>query len=166
MRWYWFVHRYIPTEQLRYQYPQPEGFYHARDSLAALNDEKAAIARELLLRSVQLELSRLVLGSSADMPQSKHSADTVDCSAQENTRLLDDLYTLVRASRTPAVAEMLLETITFVRRAGVVAETVGKLEEMRESLLALTVLAADTEDHGQWLQGASTMKQVSRDLER
>ena len=158
---YCFVHRYIPTEQLRYQYPQPEGFYHDNGSVMALQDEKAATARELLLKSVHLQLGRLVFTDSQNTPSGN--------STREAPRLLDDLYTLLRASRTPAVGEMLQETIRFVRRAGLGPKAVAKLEEMGESLVTFTDWMATGvmgTDQGQWPQRASTMQQISQDLKR
>lgn len=155
------MHRYIPTEQLRYQYPQKEGFYHESDSLEALSDERAATARELLLKSVHLELSRLVLAGTSDGTPAAGGDST-----RENPGILGDLYTLLRASTTPAVGEMLQETIGFVRHAGIAAETVEKLEDMRESLVALTVLAADVAADDQWVKGAATTKQVSSNLQQ
>ena len=165
---YCFIHRYIPTEQLRYQYPQPEGVYHDSGSVTALQDEKAATARELLLKSVHLELGRLVLSDRVQEVQFDKSQDTPSGnSTREAPGLLDDLYTLLRASRTPAVGEMLQETIRFVRRAGVRPEAVAKLEGMGESLVTLTDrMATDVPDQGQWPQRVSTMKQISEDLKR
>lgn len=125
----------------------------------ALQDEKAATARELLLKSVHLQLGRLVLTDSQHTPS--------DNSTREAPMLLDDLYTLLRASRTPAVGEMLQETISFVRRAEVGPEAVAKLEEMGESLVTLTDwMATGVADEGQWPQRVSRMKQISEDLKR
>jgi hypothetical protein len=95
------------------------------------------------------------------------SVAAVDDSTHENPGLLDDLYTLLRASRTPAAGEILQETISFVRHAGMSAENIDKLEEMRESIVALTVLAADVADHdGQRIKGAAATKQLARDLQQ
>ena len=154
-----FVHRYIPTEQLRYQYPKPEGFYHDSGTVMALQDEKAATARELLLKSVQLQLGRLVL--------TDNQYTVSGSSTREAPRLLDDLYTLLRASRTPAVGAMLQETIRYVRRVGVGPEAVAKLEEISESLVTLTDwMARGVADQGQWPQRISTMKHIAHDLKR
>ena len=166
---YCITHRYIPTEQLRYQYPQPQGFYHDSGSLMDLEDERAATARELLLKSVRLELGRLVLADRvAEVPLQKSCEDVAGHNSnREDPGLLDDLYALLRASRTPAVGEMLQETIRFVRRAGVRPEAVAKLEEMGERLVTLTDwMATGVADQGQWPQRVSTMKQISEDLKR
>eukprot|EP01046_Picozoa_sp_COSAG06_P098087 COSAG06_NODE_44182_length_365_cov_1.421053_1_plen_108_part_01 len=108
---------------MRYQYPQPEGVYYAPGSIEALADEQAATARELLQKSVQLELSRLAVDDGSAGGQTAYG----------KAELIEDLYTLLDASTTPAVGEVLQETISFVHRAGVSAEAIGRLEDVHDS---------------------------------
>ena len=65
--------RYIPAEQLRYQYPEAAGVYHDPDSEEARTDAVAAAGRAAVLDSVQLQLSTPQFGgtgSSADLSES------------------------------------------------------------------------------------------------
>ena len=104
--------RYIPAEQLRYQYPELDNVYHDADSEEARADALAANGRAAVMDAVHVQLSKAKIANGY------------------TDSFLDDMYVLLGASRDVRVGEVLQQTISYLNgRVGVSSTVVEALTQ-------------------------------------